>query len=336
MPENELHAIAQQMVADYKGLLAADESAPTAAKRLSSVGMESTEENRRQYRNLFLTTEGIEQYLSGVIFFEETLAQKSDGGVLFPELLQQKGIIPGIKVDKGAKDLALFSGEKITEGLDGLRERLKGYYEAGCRFAKWRSVIKIEGTKLPSETCLSANAYGLAQYAALVQEAGMVPVVEPEVLYDKGGHDIKRAEQVTAETLKVTFDALERFRVDLKGVILKSSMVLTSKEYEPQSAPDEVAAATIRCFQQSIPSELPGIVFLSGGQSSEQATVNLNAVNTINPGPWKISFSYGRALQGDSLKVWAGKPENVAAAQAEFVKRMKAVTAANRGEYRAA
>ncbi len=329
-----LQSIAKQMVADHKGLLAADESTPTATKRLDSIGMESTEETRRQYRNVFLATEGMENYISGVILFEETLHQKSDDGKPFVELLQDKGVIPGIKVDKGAKDLAFFEGEKVTEGLDKLRDRLAEYYAIGCRFSKWRAVILIDQEKsLPTDFCIQANAHALARYAALSQEAGIVPVVEPEVLYDKGSHDLATAEKYTTQALEATFAALREHRVDLSGVILKSSMVLASKKFEPQSTPEEIAEATVRCFKKAVPEEVPGIVFLSGGQSGEQATVNLNAVNKVNPGPWNISFSYGRALQGDALQVWAGKEENIDAAQTEFTKRMKAVKVANKGEY---
>jgi len=333
MSNESIQTIAKKMVADYKGLLAADESDPTAAKRLKSINLESTEETRRQYRNIFLTTEGIENYISGVIFFEETLKQKADDGMLFIELLKQKGVIPGIKVDKGAKDLANFEGEKITEGLDKLRDRLKEYYDLGCRFAKWRSVITI-GKGIPTDYCIYANAHGLARYAALVQEAGMVPVVEPEVLIN-GSHDLAVSEEVTAKTLKVTFDELKAHKVQLDGTILKSSMVISGDECSTQAAPEEVAEATLRCFKNSVPEELPGIVFLSGGQKSIQATENLNAVNKLKPSPWTVSFSFARALQGDPLKVWAGKQDNLEAAQAEFTKRMKAVNAANRGEYTA-
>jgi len=328
-----IQAIAQKVVSNYRGILAADESTPTAKKRLDSIGMESTEETRRQYRNVFFSTESIGEYISGVILFEETLKQKADDGTPFVELLQQNDILPGIKVDKGAKDLAFFEGEKITEGLDGLRDRLEEYHKIGCRFAKWRAVITIDGDSLPTEQCIAANAHALARYAALVQEAGMVPIVEPEVLYDKGNHDIKRAEDVTTRAHLALFEELRRYKVELTGVILKASMVLASKEFTQQSTPEEVAEATLRCFKNSVPEEVPGIVFLSGGQTSEQATVNLNAVNKNNFGPWKISFSFGRALQGDALKVWAGKPENLNAAREEFVKRMKAVHAANQGEY---
>jgi len=230
-----IQAIAQKMVSNYRGILAADESTPSAKKRLDSIGIESTEETRRQYRNVFFSTDSIGEYISGVILFEETLTQKADDGTPFVELLQKNGIIPGIKVDKGAKDMALFDGEKITEGLDGLRDRLEEYYKIGCRFAKWRAVITIDGDSVPTEACIAANAHALARYAALVQEAGMVPIVEPEVLYDNGNYDIKRAEEVTTQAHIATFDELKRYNVDLSAVILKPSMVLASKEFTQQS-----------------------------------------------------------------------------------------------------
>ncbi len=327
-----LHNIAKHMVADHKGLLAADESTPSATKRLDSIGLESTEETRRQYRNLFLTTPELGEYISGVILYEETLTQKADDGTPFLEVLKNHGVIPGIKVDKGAHDLAGFPGEKVTDGLDKLRDRFAEYYAMGCRFAKWRAVIKIDGAELPTEQCLSANAHALTRYAALAQEAGIVPVVEPEVLIE-GPHDIKRSEAVTTTTLQIMFDELKKYKVDLKGLILKSSMVISGNECPEQATPEEIGEATIRCFKDAVPKEVPGIVFLSGGQTAVQATENLNAVNKLNDGPWTISFSFARALQGDPLQVWHGKAENLAAAQAEFMKRMKANHAANQGAY---
>src|SRR3989339_696974 len=298
MNEETLQSIAKKIITDYKGILAADESMPTAKKRLESIGLESTEENRRQYRELFLTTEGIENYISGVILFDETVYQKDSTGKLFIELLKEKGIIPGIKVDKGTIDMPLHPEEKITEGLDGLLE----------------------------------NARILAEYAYLSQKAGIVPIVEPEVLLD-GDHDLEKSEEITTKVLKIVFEKLREKKVQLDGLILKSSMVISGKDCPVQANPEEIAVATIRCFKNSVPAEVPGIVFLSGGQKAVQATINLNAINKLNPSPWKISFSFGRGLQGPSLEIWAGKSENISKAQKEFTKRMEANTAANKGEY---
>lgn len=328
---SELHNIAKQLVADHKGLLAADESLKTAGKRLATIGLEATEENRRQYRNIFFTAEGIEKGISGVILFEETMDQKADDGTPFVELLQNKGIVPGIKVDNGAKDLALYPGEKVTEGLDTLRERLEEFYKKGARFAKWRAVIKIDHD-IPTDFCIHANAHALARYAALCQEQKIVPVVEPEVLIN-GKHDIAKNEEVTTKVLKETFAQLQAHAVDLQGLILKSSMVISGDDAEKQATPEEIAEATIRCFKNSVPEDVPGIVFLSGGQSAAQATENLNAIHKVNKGPWTISFSYARALQGPSLEIWKGKQENIQAAQAEFIKRLQANVAANKGAY---
>ncbi len=331
MTDKTLSEIAQQMVANNKGLLAADESTKTAGKRLATINLESTPETRRQYRDLFLSAEGIEQGISGVILHHETMEQSASDGTPFAKLLEQKGIIPGIKVDEGTIDLPNFPGEKVTEGLDKLGERLKKYYEMGARFAKWRAVITI-GDGIPSDFCIFSNAHALARYAALCQENHIVPVVEPEVLID-GTHDIHRSYDVTTKTLEILFDQLKEHKVDLSGAILKSSMVISGKECPEQAAPEEIGKLTIKCFKKSVPRELPGIVFLSGGQTAVQATENLNAVNMVNPGPWIISFSYARALQGPSLDIWKGRPENVPAAQKEFIKRLKANVAANKGEY---
>jgi len=328
---SELHSIAMKLVANHKGLLAADESIKTAGKRLASIGLESTEETRRQYRNLFFTTQGIEEGISGVILYEETMAQKADDGTPFVALLQQKGIVPGIKVDKGAKELALFPGEKVTEGLDKLRERFEDFYDQGARFAKWRAVITI-GDGIPTDFCIFANVHALARHAALAQEAGIVPVVEPEVLIT-GDHDLATSEEVTTKVLKELFEQLNAHRVDLKGTLLKSSMAIPGDTCKMQASPEEIAEATIRMFEASVPKEVPGIVFLSGGQSAVQATTNLNAINKRSKGPWTISFSYARALQGPSLEIWKGKKENIEAAQAEFMKRLRANVAANHGEY---
>ncbi|MFA5030459.1 MAG: class I fructose-bisphosphate aldolase [Patescibacteria group bacterium] len=326
-----LEQTAKQLVADHKGLLAADESIETAGRRLASIGLESTEETRRQYRNIFFTAPGVEEGLSGVIMFEETMKQSADDGTPFVEILQQKGIIPGIKVDAGTKDLEGFPGEKITEGLDTLPDRLKGFFEAGARFAKWRSVITI-GDGIPTDFCIEANARIMARYAALAQEAGIVPIVEPEVLIN-GDHNLATSEAVTTRVLRATFEQLHAHHVDVTGIILKSSMAISGNACVIQATPEEIAEATIRMFETTVPHEVPGIVFLSGGQGAVQATVNLNAINKASRGSWKISFSYARALQGPSLEIWKGKPENVPAAQKEFLKRLRANVKANAGTY---
>jgi len=330
MPET-LQDIVKKLLANHKGLLAADESEKTAGKRLATINLENTPETRRQYRELFFTASGIETGISGVILHDETLGQKANDGTPFVQLLQQKGIVPGIKVDAGAHSIPDSPKEKMTAGLDGLDARLRAYYQQGARFAKWRAVITI-GEGIPSEHCLVENAKALAEYAMLCQKNGLVPVIEPEVLID-GNHDLARSEEVTTQTLKTVFEYLQARDVDLTGVILKSSMVISGNECPTQATPEQIAEATIRCFKNSVPKDLPGIVFLSGGQSPEQATVNLNAIAKLNPGPWTISFSYARALQGPALKIWKGKPENIPAAQAEFIKRLQANVAANQGEY---
>jgi fructose-bisphosphate aldolase, class I len=327
----ELQATAKQLLANHKGLLAADESVTSAGKRLGTIHVENTPETRRQYRNLFLTTPGIEQYLSGVIFHEETFGQAMDDGTPFIKLLQQKGIVPGIKVDAGAHPLPNYPGELITEGLDGLGDRLHAFYQQGARFAKWRAVIGI-GDGLPTDFCIAANAQVMARYAALCQENQIVPIVEPEVLID-GRHDVATSEAVTTQTLREVFTQLQIHGVDLAGVILKSSMVISGSECPAQATPEQIAEATLRCFTSTVLAEVPGIVFLSGGQAPKQATVNLNAIGKATKGPWKLSFSYARALQGPALAMWKGKPENVPAAQAVFIKRLKANVAANQGKY---
>ncbi len=295
MNMSELASIARSLVAKGKGILAADESFPTIQKRFDSIKVESTEETRRSYRELLFTTPQAEQYISGVILFDETLRQKGHDGTPLPQVLAGKGILPGIKVDKGAKNLPGFPGEKITEGLDGLRDRLAEYRELGARFAKWRAVITI-GDGIPTSTCIESNAHGLARYAALCQEAGLVPIVEPEVLMD-GDHDIQRCEDVTASTLDRVFSLLRDNRVSLEGILLKPNMVISGKDCPTQAESQEIAQATLRCFSSVIPPAVPGIVFLSGGQSSVQATENLNAMNMQGAYPWELSFSYGRALQ---------------------------------------
>ncbi|MEK7632100.1 MAG: class I fructose-bisphosphate aldolase [Patescibacteria group bacterium] len=326
-----LQTIAQQLLADHKGLLAADESETTAGKRLATIGLENTVENRRQYRNLFFTAPGIEQGISGIILHHETMGQSASDGTPFVQVLQSKGIIPGIKVDGGVEPLEGSPEEKMTIGLHGLDARLADYYTRGARFAKWRAVITI-GQNIPTDNCLLENAKALAEYAFLCQKKGIVPVVEPEVLID-GSHDLDMSEVVTTKTLRVLFQELTTRGVDLTGVILKSSMVISGNQCPTQATPEEIAEATIRCFTNAVPKEVPGIVFLSGGQSAMQATVNLNAIAKVNTGPWTISFSYARALQGPALEIWKGKTENIPAAQAEFIKRLQQNVAANQGKY---
>ena len=331
MAVQELQDTARAIVAEGKGILAADESDGTIKKRFDSIGVESTEENRRFYRDLLFTTEGVEEYISGVILFDETIRQKSADGRPFPKLLESKGVIPGIKVDKGAKPLALAEAETVTEGLDGLRARLEEYRELGARFTKWRAVITI-GKDIPSEYCMWTNAHALARYAALSQEAGLVPIVEPEVLMD-GDHSIERSFEVTSRTLHAVFTELRDQRVQPEGMLLKPNMVLSGYECPRQASQEEVAAETIRCFKRHVPAAVPGVVFLSGGQSDEDATANLNAMNALGPHPWQLSFSYGRALQAPALKAWAGKEENVEAAQRAYYHRAKMNSAARSGMY---
>jgi fructose-bisphosphate aldolase class I len=331
MDFRKLEETAAAIVAEGKGILAADESEGTIKKRFDSIGVESTEENRRAYRDLLFTTEGVEDYISGVILFDETIRQSSVDGTPFPKLLESKGVIPGIKVDKGAKPLALAEGETVTEGLDGLRGRLEEYRELGARFTKWRAVITI-GKKIPSEYCLWTNAHALARYAALSQEAGLVPIVEPEVLMD-GDHTIEHSFEVTSHTLHAVFTELRDQRVHPEGILLKPNMVLSGYECPEQASHEQVAAETIRCFKRHVPGAVPGIVFLSGGQSDEGATANLNAMNALGEHPWQLSFSYGRALQAPALKAWGGKEENVEAAQRAYYHRAKMNSAARTGMY---
>jgi len=331
MEFRQLEETAAAIVAEGKGILAADESDGTIKKRFDSIGVESTEENRRAYRDLLFTTEGVEDFISGVILFDETIRQSSTDGTPFPKLLESKGVIPGIKVDKGAKPLALAEGETVTEGLDGLRGRLDQYRELGARFTKWRAVITI-GKDIPSEYCLWTNAHALARYAALSQEAGLVPIVEPEVLMD-GDHTIERSFEVTSRTLHAVFTELRDQRVHPEGMLLKPNMVLSGYDTPEQASHEEVAAETIRCFKRHVPAAVPGIVFLSGGQSDEDATANLNAMNALGEHPWQLSFSYGRALQAPALKAWGGKDENVEAAQRAYYHRAKMNSAARTGMY---
>jgi fructose-bisphosphate aldolase class I len=332
MASHELHETARAIVADHEGILAADESTGTMTKRLDSVGVESTEENRRFYRQLLFTAPGMEDYIGGVILYDETIRQSADDGTPFPELLAAKGVIPGIKVDTGAHDLAGFPGEKVTEGLDGLRARLEEYRELGARFAKWRAVITI-GEGIPTDTCLRANAHALARYAALCQEAGLVPIVEPEVLMD-GDNTLEVCWEVTTRTLHATFDELYEQGSDLRGTLLKPNMVIPGKGSPDQATPERIAQATVDCFLGVVPAAVPGIVFLSGGQSELQATENLNAINQIG-GPWALSFSYGRALQASALAAWGGDPANADAAQAAFAHRARMNSLAAAGEWSA-
>lgn len=331
MNKQRLEEIANAIVAPGKGILAADESSPTIKKRFDTIGVASTEENRRAYRDLLFTTDGVQEFISGVILFDETMRQNSSNGTPFPQLLERKNILPGIKVDKGAKALAGFDGEKVTEGLDGLRERLREYSEMGARFAKWRAVITI-GEGIPTRFCMDANAHALARYAALCQEAGIVPIVEPEVLMN-GDHDISRCHDATAATLKRLYEALFEHCVYLEGTLLKPNMVISGMDCPRQAGAEEIAEATVGCFRQVVPAAVPGIVFLSGGQSPVQATENLNAINALGKQPWALSFSYGRALQENTLKAWQGESANVEAAQRAFFHRAKCNSAARRGEY---
>ncbi len=327
----DLQKIAQAMVAPGKGLLAADESTPTIGKRFDTINTKSTEDSRRTYREMLFTADGVENYISGVILYDETLRQSSKAGVPFPKLLADKGIVPGIKVDLGAKDIAGFAGEKWTQGLTNLRERLAEYYKLGARFAKWRAVITI-GDGIPTRHCLEVNAQALAAYAALCQEAGIVPIVEPEVLMD-ADNCIATCEKVTAEILSLTFREMHNHGVALEGVVLKPNMVIAGKGNAKQSTVAEVAEATVRVLKRHVPPAVPGIAFLSGGQSSVDATKHLDAMNKLGGLAWNLTFSYGRALQADALEAWRGKDENIAAGQAAMMKRAKLNGAASKGEY---
>jgi fructose-bisphosphate aldolase class I len=327
-----LKSVANAIVAQQKGVLAADESNATIKKRFDSIQVESTEENRRRYREIMLTADGIERTVGGVILYDETLRQRTREGVPFPALLANRGIAPGIKVDLGAKALALHPGEKVTEGLDGLRERLAEYRQLGAQFAKWRAVIEIDERDLPSVFGIRANAHALARYAALCQEAGLVPIVEPEVLMD-GAHGIERCEAVTAQALQAVFAALDAHRVQFEGMLLKPNMVIAGKKCSRQASVQEVAAATLRCLRRYVPAAVPGIVFLSGGQSAEEATDHLNAMNAMGPQPWAVSFSYGRALQAPVLAAWQGQEGKVATAQQALLKRCELNGLAREGKY---
>ena len=328
---NNLEDIARALVAPGKGILAADESSGTIKKRFDSIDVESTEDNRRAYRDLLFTTEGAADHISGVILYDETIRQSSLDGTPFPKLLESQGVIPGIKVDLGAKDLANASGEKITEGLDGLRERLNEYRELGARFTKWRAVITI-GDGIPSEYCLWTNAHALARYGALSQEAGLVPIIEPEVLMD-GDHTIERSFDVTSRTLHAVFTELRDQKVWFEGMLLKPNMVLSGYGASDRAGIQEVAEQTVKCFKRHVPAAVPGIVFLSGGQTDEDATAHLNAMNAMGPHPWEISFSYGRALQAPAMKTWSGESANVQAGQDAYLHRAKMNGLARSGSY---
>jgi fructose-bisphosphate aldolase, class I len=327
----DLEQTARALVAPGKGILAADESDGTIKKRFDSIGIESTEESRRAYRDLLFTSEGAAEHISGVILYDETIRQSALDGTPFPKLLEGQGVIPGIKVDKGAKDLAHAPGEKITEGLDGLRERLAEYVGFGARFTKWRAVITI-GDGIPSEYCIWTNAHALARYAALSQEAGLVPIVEPEVLMD-GDHSIETSFDVTSRTLHAVFTELRDQRVHFEQMLLKPNMVLSGYDASGRAGVQEVAEQTVRCFRRHVPAAVPGIVFLSGGQTDEDATAHLNAMNAMGPHPWELSFSYGRALQAPALKAWSGEEANVAAGQAAYLHRAKMNGLARSGSY---
>jgi len=330
----ELHKIACAMVTPGKGLLAADESSGTIKKRFDAVGIESTPESRRDYRELlFRSSEAMSKYVSGVILYDETIRQKAKDGTALVALIQQSGAIPGIKVDKGSKPLAACPGEQVTEGLDGLRDRLTEYRELGARFAKWRAVIDI-GPGIPSHTCVVANAHALGRYAALCQEQDIVPIVEPEVLMD-GAHDMDRCYQVTEFVLKETFEQLYEQRIALEGMVLKPNMVVPGKKSGQRASAEEVAERTLKLLKNCVPPAVPGIAFLSGGQSDEEATAHLDALNRLGDLPWHLTFSYGRALQAAPQKAWSGKSENVAAAQRAFTHRARMNALAALGQWKA-
>jgi fructose-bisphosphate aldolase class I len=335
MSTRELAAVAQAMVAPGKGILAADESTGTIEKRLASIKVECTEATRRAYRDMLFSARGLGQFISGVILYDETLRQKAADGTPFVELLAKNGILPGIKVDTGAKDLALCPEEKVTEGLDNLAKRCVEYVKLGAKFAKWRAVITI-GADIPGTTCIAANAHALARYAAICQDAGLVPIVEPEVLMD-GAHTIERCEQVTEWTLNAVYEALYMNRVSLEDSVLKPSMVISGKDCPRQAGVQEVAQRTVSTLKRTVPAAIAGIAFLSGGQSDEAATAHLGAMNRMYAGklPWQLSFSYGRALQQPALKAWRGAPANVAAAQAALLHRARLNGLASLGRYTA-
>ncbi len=332
MGVEELERTARALVAPGKGILAADESSGTIKKRFDSIGVESTEENRRAYREMLFTTPGMEEFISGVIMFDETLRQSTSGGIAFANVLEAVGVIPGIKVDTGARPLAGFPGETVTEGLDGLRERLAEYREMGAGFTKWRAVMTI-GDGIPTQSCVDANAEALARFAALSQEAGLVPIVEPETLMD-GDHTIDRHYDATRRTLEALFDRLFAHRVELAGTLLKTNMVLSGKSAPEQAGVEEVAGWTLRLLRGCVPPAIPGIVFLSGGQTDEASTAHLSEMNRIGGVPWELSFSYGRALQAPALKAWGGKAENLETGQRALYQRARLNGVARSGNYR--
>ena len=334
MDKKSLEDIAQKMVADGKGILAADESTGTIKKRFDTIALESTEDSRRDYREmLFRSDEAMQSAISGVILYDETIRQKAADGTTLVSLIEQAGSIPGIKVDTGAKDMAGHPNEKVTEGLDGLHERLEEYFKLGARFAKWRAVINI-GDGIPSRACISANTHALARYAALCQENGIVPIVEPEVIMD-GSHTAETCYEVTSSVLTALYAQLDEQNVYLEGSILKPNMIVSGTECPTQASVQQVAEMTLDCFNKCVPQAVPGIIFLSGGQADELATAHLDAINKMGPLSWKISFSYGRALQAAPLKTWSGKPENISAAQAAFTHRASMNKLAALGEWHA-
>jgi fructose-bisphosphate aldolase class I len=332
MDLNQLNATAKALVAPGQGILAADESTGTITKRFEKVGIESTADTRRDYRQLLLTAPNMGDHISGVILYDETIRQESSEGKPFPRMIEECGILPGIKVDTGAKPLALAQDEKVTEGLDGLRERVAEYVELGAKFAKWRAVITIEGDRLPSRYCIATNAHALARYAALCQEGGLVPIVEPEVLID-GDHTIERCFEVTEYTQRTVFNELREQRVQLEGIVLKPNMVMPGKDCPEQASAEQVAQETLRCLRRTVPAAVPGIAFLSGGQGPELATEHLNVMNQMGPHPWAITFSYARAIQDPALTAWKGEPANVEAAQQAAAHRARLNGAARSGEY---
>jgi fructose-bisphosphate aldolase class I len=329
--QSELEATMQALVQKGKGILAADESSPTIAKRFKAIGVDSSEPNRRAYRHLLLGTPGLGAFISGVILYEETLGQKADDGTPLALLAAKQGIVPGIKVDAGKIPLAHAPGDEITQGLDGLAKRLDGYKQQGARFAKWRAVYNVSDT-LPSRLAVEANAEALAGYAAICQEQDVVPIVEPEVLMD-GNHSIDRCAEITEAVLHEVFHALHRHRVLLEYTLLKPSMVVPGKDHAQQARPAEVAASTIRTLRRTVPAAVRGIFFLSGGQTPEQATANLDAMNRLGAQPWQLSFSYGRALQDPALKAWKGQAENAQQTQNALLRRARLNSAAREGEY---
>lgn len=334
MTNGELNDTARALVAPAKGILAADESTNTIKRRFDSINVESTEQSRRDYREMLFRTPGANEYISGVILYDETLRQHGADGTPIVDILQEQGVIPGIKVDRSTNPLANTEGELITDGLDGLRDRLAEYYEIGARFTKWRAVITI-GDNIPSQYCIDANAHLLGRFAALSQEAGLVPIVEPETLMD-GEHSIERCHEVTLNALHTLYDQLARQRVDLRGTLLKPNMVVSGKDAAARAHAQEVAERTLDCLMREVPAAVPGIVFLSGGQSDDEATENLDAINRAAAGmnvPWELSFSYGRGLQAAPLQAWGGSAANTEAAQQEYYRRAMLTSAARQGKY---